>query len=297
MKRLLVSFFTVLLLLPAIINAQIVFGQNKKPPVDSTPPPPPPPPPPSSPSSQMFPSGKITFPDNGDSIVDVITVTGWVKNIPKGNYVWLLNCPHEGSVCWPQKRDVLYDNKTGLFEAYTNIGGDPNLKSDIKLVYVGYDSHVAFVQYTKEKDQSEGIIPPSDIKTITSVTVIKKNLSTKESKLPLYGVSTDGTFFIHRSLIDKAKGNTPVLRSALINWDNEIPMELNGDYYTVKVTIEKPLSRKIEYCFRVTERYFIPQLLIDNNSSLINDNDCKYNGDDGHNFYTTPLNLPLGVVF
>lgn len=232
--------------------------------------------------------GEITSPINNTKVIDRFTVSGTVKNLPKKKYLWLLNCPEESAKCWPQFKNIECNPKTGLFEAMAEIGGKSNLEHKLKLVYVDYESHVEFINFISNGNVHQGLVAPKDVQEIASVTVVKID---KPAEL-LYGVTKEGIFFIHRSLVEKVGGNSPLLRSELTSWEKDEPMELNSQgYYIASIIIEKPLTRKIDYCYRIGDNKFIPHALINVNSALVKDNDCINNGNKGYNFSTMPLEV------
>lgn len=121
--------------------------------------------------------------------------------------------------------------------------------------------------------------------TLDIVTVIKKD---KPEQI-LYGVTTSGLFFIHKSLVDEINGSAPYLRTSLDGWNAEYEMKLNDEYYTVSLSTKKELNRKISYAIKIGSNKFIPHALLDVFSDLINEDDCVSTELSGYNFQTMPL--------
>ncbi len=116
----------------------------------------------------------------------------------------------------------------------------------------------------------------------------------QESKI-LYGVSCDGTYFIHKSLIKEANGKYPLILGDFSDWKN-IKMEFKNDYYYVKTGNIVSSNYKKVYCFLIGNRSFIPHELIKKESKHINPDDTIPNGDGGYNFSTLPIEaLPFSL--
>lgn len=116
-----IILLTGLLIFPLMVFAQPDIPAKTKIVIDSTN---------GSPEEKVVPpvtsfkvSGNITSPLSGERFFDIISVSGLVKNAPKGKYLWLLNCPQEGVVCWPQFKNITINPSSGKFEAKAQIGG------------------------------------------------------------------------------------------------------------------------------------------------------------------------------
>jgi len=104
----------------------------------------------------------------------------------------------------------------------------------------------------------------------------------------LYGVSPDGVYFIHKSLVEKTDGTKPsVLFSP--DWSGR-PMTLQGNYYVYNSG--RKIIMKAMYCFAIGGNRYIPHALDGLDISGINPDDIKDNNQGGFNFITAPIKFP-----
>ncbi|GEM_PF-4220539 len=235
----------------------------------------------------------INNPQDGSSFKDKFEVNGIAKNIPANNHLWLVVSPRESIACWPQYREILPNKGTGAWNGKVEIGGGDGKLLDILLVCANSDANKNFVEYiiNQNKDNFPERPIPDGANILAHITVVKaiqNNINSSKVNL-LYGFTKTGVFYIHKSLIEQANGNTPCLVAGVTNYSKNSPMLLDGDYYIYEAKIDKPYDIKLEYCFNIGNGINIPQILIEKSSKLILKGDYKTNSsNDGTNFYTSP---------
>lgn len=107
----------------------------------------------------------------------------------------------------------------------------------------------------------------------------------QDFKGQLYGVTTDGTYFISKKLVDKAEGDAPKAMFGP-SW-NRKDMQAAGDYFIFKSGVKKRLGVKTDYCFDIGGDRYIPHALAED--PIIKDGDFVDNGKGGYNFRTGPI--------
>lgn len=245
-------------------------------------------------------NGIITSPKDGSSFINSFEVTGIVKKYSSKNHLWLIVSPRESNGCWPQYKEIRPDENTGSWNGQVKIGGDDGKLLDIILVSANNEANKFFNDYIENqvKDNFPTKPMPEGATSLSHITVIKapKNDTTSKKINPYYGFSKSGVFYIHKSLIEQSKGDIPCLVAGITNWENDIKMQVDGDYYIYQAKIDRPYNIKLEYCFYIGNGIYLPQLLIEISSSLIKAADYKINTTkDGNNFYTSPQDYYPGT--
>jgi len=235
---------------------------------------------------------KITSPKDGSSFAKTFYVNGIAHKIPDNHHLWLVVSPRESNDCWPQYKEIRPDEYTGTWTGKVTIGGDNGKLLDIILVSANAEANSNFNEYITNKDNSKEQPMPEGAKPLTHITVIKApdKDDTVSHKVNLnYGFSKSGVFYINKILIEASKGNIPCLVAGITNWGKDIEMHLDGNYYIYEAKIDKPFNIELEYCFYIGEDKYLPQLLLEKSSLLIDDKDIKHkkNG-EGNNFLTSP---------
>ena len=269
-----------------------IYSQVPPPPIQV----PPPPIPPrttgqNSQKSELY--AIINNPQDGSSFKDKFEVNGIAKNIPVNNHLWLVVSPRESLGCWPQYREIIPNKASGTWNGKVEIGGEDGKLLDILLVCANSDANKYFVEYiiNQNNDKFPERPIPDGAKILAKITVIKATQnSIYSSKVNLlYGFTKTGVFYIHKSLIEQANGNTPCLVAGVTNYSKNVPMLLDGDYYIYEAKIDKPYDIKLKYCFYIGNGIHIPQILKEKSSNLIIIGDYIANdSNDGSNFYTSP---------
>jgi hypothetical protein len=121
------------------------------------------------------------------------------------------------------------------------------------------------------------------------------SLSIFAGDVPLFGVSSDGIYFVHQSLVEKIEGSSPKVLFGP-NW-SEQPMRLEGEYYVYRSG--RPIYvKKVSYCFAVGGSHYLPHVLADFDipgasfSELESRGEVRDNLSGGYNFYTKPVRFP-----
>lgn len=235
----------------------------------------------------------ILSPKDGSTFIGEFTVSGIINKSIGNSHLWLVVCPQESIGCWPQYREIKPNRNTGEWKGNVKIGGDDGKLIDIVVVEANLEAHNYFNTYilNQVKDGFPTQPMPEGAKVMAQITVKKAPQQSFENTEvnKNYGFSQSGTFYIHKSIIEESGGEIPCLVAGVTGWKNDTRMELDGEYYVYQAKIDKPITIKLEYCFYIGNGNYLPQLLIENSSSKIDDGDYKPNESlNGNNFYTSP---------
>lgn len=235
----------------------------------------------------------IISPKDGSSFTNTFNVNGIVKNVPEDSHLWLVVRPRESNGCWPQRREIIPDEKTGEWNGEVTIGGDDGKLLDILLVNANAEANKFFNDYitNQKKDNFPERPMPEGAKLLTHITVTKApdDDTTNHTVNKYYGFSKSGVFYIHKKLIEQSDGEIPCLIAGVTNWKKDVKMQSDGDYYIYVAKIDRPYKTNLEYCFYIGNGNYLPQLLLEKSSILIREGDYKINNTkDGNNFYTSP---------
>jgi len=112
----------------------------------------------------------------------------------------------------------------------------------------------------------------------------------------LYGVYQDGTFFIAKKLVEAIEGDNPKVMFSPKWQKDKMKLSKEEKFYYFRAEKKFPPFLKVEYCFDIGGRRFIPHALANLTDesiiSLIKANDIKDNGVGGFNFCTKPVPIP-----
>ena len=112
----------------------------------------------------------------------------------------------------------------------------------------------------------------------------------------LYGVYQDGAIFIATKVVEAVEGSKPKVMFGPEWQKKEMKFSADKKFYYFRAEKKFSPFLKVEYCFDIGGRRFIPHALADledeNIISLIKPNDILDNGIGGYNFRTKPLPIP-----
>ena len=100
----------------------------------------------------------------------------------------------------------------------------------------------------------------------------------------LYGVTSDGTYFISTDLVTAANGSAPKAMVEFEDYERQA-MTLDGNYYIYKSGEKMEASEKVHFCFDIGGDRYIPHALRKKTSIQAN---VVKNGRGGYNFYMLP---------
>ncbi|MHB1687900.1 MAG: hypothetical protein ACYCVH_11050 [Ignavibacteriaceae bacterium] len=208
----------------------------------------------------------IKSPKDGSKFAGTFEIRGIAKNIPLNQHLWLVTNPRPGNYWYPQWQEIVPD-ANGNWDGTITIGGDPCTLHDVHLVFADSEANRIFDNYiaTQVKEHYPYLSKPNGAVSKTKITV---------TKLPLYGYTKFGTFFVHKSLIPlKFEGDSVYFRFRYNGW-KDLPMTFDGEYYYCQ-SGKSQLSGALEYCFHCGSRSdsFIPEYWIENQT---NKDDPKY---------------------
>ena len=103
----------------------------------------------------------------------------------------------------------------------------------------------------------------------------------------LYGFTSEGLFYIHVDVVAAAGGDSPELVAGFNNWAR-VPMSRSGNYYIYQASTTGQFKFPLLYCFDLGGERYIPHVLVDMGSPLINPDEVKSNNSGGYNFLTKP---------
>lgn len=105
----------------------------------------------------------------------------------------------------------------------------------------------------------------------------------------LYGVTTDGVYYLAKSLVDAANGKPPKVMfqpdPSVDKWVR-LEMSLDGSYYVYSSSRKLLPGVKTDFCFDIGNRKYIPHALIQD--QRIKAGDYVDNGVGGYNFRLEP---------
>lgn len=107
----------------------------------------------------------------------------------------------------------------------------------------------------------------------------------------LYGFTSDGLFYIHKDVVAAAGADDPKLVAGINKWER-VAMKRTGDYYIYQAKTTGQYKFPLLYCFDLGGERYIPHVLVDMGSPLINPDEVKPHGNGGYNFFTKPQSAP-----
>ncbi len=146
----------------------------------------PPPPPPTTAPSTTIPAPTteppssvevtITSPNEGDKVLNIITVIGTISRIPEGKHLWLFTRPNYTSFWWPESVEIKPNqgNWKGTATLSGDVTKDNGRKYEIIAAFVNEKDNDFLRDYVKNHSYDHNwvhIQPPSSAEKIATVTV------------------------------------------------------------------------------------------------------------------------------
>lgn len=241
-------------------------------------------------TSQENTVAKILQPANGSSFKDIFEVKGSISNYNGDGHLWLITRPAKYNACYPHFHEIIPMKRE--WSGTIQIGGDPGEEHKVYLIKANREANEIFNKMILN-DKYTQISMPEGVTYLDEISVFKAGdmISHKQECSPKYGFSKEGVFFLHKSLISGISESVPCLVTGVTKWTNKIAMQSIGDYFIYTAKVDRPFQNKLLYCFYLPDiGLYIPQLLLENSSSLINPDDIQMHpANDGSNFFTSPI--------